>query len=210
MISSGATFEKIDEARVITNLSSGLMGLNLAKAAYKFGAEVTVIKGKSNYNFPSCIKTIEADNHSQMQKLVNAEIVMSDIYISAAAISDYRPKPVDGKIKKKSKITIDLLKTEDILGTIGLKNKKTFLVGFAAESEDLEKNAKKKLVEKNLDMIVGNLIKESMGKTSSKVAIIDKSGEMKLQVDTKTNLSLMILEHIFKIYSKEKENELIN
>ena len=210
LISSGATFEKIDEARVITNLSSGLMGLNLAKAAYKFGAEVTVIKGKSNYNFPSCIKTIEADNHSQMQKFVNAEIVMSDIYISAAAISDYKPKPVYGKIKKKSKITIDLLKTEDILGTIGLKNKKTFLVGFAAESEDLEKNAKKKLVEKRLDMIVGNLIKESMGKTSTKVAIIDKSGEIKLQVGTKTDLSLMILEHIFKIYSKEKENELIN
>ena len=83
-------------------------------------------------------------------------------------------------------------------------------MGFAAESEDLEKNAKKKLVEKRLDMIVGNLIKESMGKTSTKVAIIDKSGEIKLQVGTKTDLSLMILEHIFKIYSKEKENELIN
>tara|TARA_B100000035_G_scaffold286426_1_gene270734 strand:+ start:28463 stop:29662 length:1200 start_codon:yes stop_codon:yes gene_type:complete len=211
LISSGATFEKIDEARAITNISSGLMGLNLAKAAYKFGAEVTVITGKSNYKFPSCIKTIEADNHNQMLKFVNAEIMTSDIYISAAAISDYRPKPLNGKIKKKnSKITIDLLKTKDILGTIGLKNKNTFLVGFAAETEDLEKNAKKKLVEKKLDMVVGNLINESMGKTSSKVAIIDKSGEVKLKVGTKSDLSVTILEHIFKIYSKEKEYELIN
>lgn len=211
LISSGATFEKIDDARAITNLSSGLMGLNLAKAAYKFGADVTVIKGKSNYNFPSCIKTIEADNHSQMLKFVNAEIIASDIYISAAAISDYSPKPVDGKIKKtKSKITIDLLKTKDILGTIGLKNKNTFLVGFAAESEDLEKNAKKKLVEKKLDMVVGNLINESMGKKNSKIIIVDKSGQVNLQEGTKTNLSLTILEYIFKIYSKEKEYELIN
>jgi phosphopantothenoylcysteine decarboxylase/phosphopantothenate--cysteine ligase len=211
LISSGATFEKIDEARAITNLSSGLMGLNLAKAAYKFGAEVTVIRGKSNYNFPPCIKIIEVDNHSQMQKFVNAEIKTHDIYISAAAISDYKPKPMNKKIKKeKTKITIDLFKTEDILGTIGLKNKNTFLVGFAAESEDLEKNAMKKLVEKKLDIVVGNLINESMGKTSSTVTIIDKSGKVKLQVGTKTDLSLTILEHIFKIYSKEKKYELIN
>ena len=83
-------------------------------------------------------------------------------------------------------------------------------MGFAAESEDLEKNAMKKLVEKKLDIVVGNLINESMGKTSSTVTIIDKSGKVKLQVGTKTDLSLTILEHIFKIYSKEKKYELIN
>ena len=110
-IASGAYCEKIEQARVRTQISSVLMGCNLSKDAYNCGAEVTVMKGKSNYNFPYCIKTIAADNHSQMQKFVNAEIVMSDIYISAAAISDFKPKPVYGKIKKNSKITIDLLKT---------------------------------------------------------------------------------------------------
>ena len=212
LISAGATSEKIDDARVITNLSSGFMGLSLAKAAYMFGANVTVVLGRSSYKFPPCIKTIAAHTHSEMLMHINSNIKMNDIYISTAAISDYKPQPIDGKIKKtKSKITIDFLKTEDILGTIGLNNSDAFLVGFAAESEDLIKNAKKKLVEKKLDVIVANLIKESMGKLSTKITIVDKkNNEIVLKEDKKNNLSIFILEHIYKIYSEEKNHEFIN
>lgn len=212
LISAGATSEKIDDARVITNLSSGFMGLNLARAAYMFGANVTVVLGRSSYKFPPCIKTIAAHTHSEMLMHINSNIKMNDIYISTAAISDYKPQPIDGKIKKtKSKIAIDFLKTEDILGTIGLNNSDAFLVGFAAESEDLIKNAKKKLVEKKLDVIVANLIKESMGKLSTKITIIDKkNNEIVLKEDKKNNLSIFILEHIYKIYSEEKNHEFIN
>ena len=212
LISAGATSEKIDDARVITNLSSGFMGLSLAKAAYMFGANVTVVLGRSSYKFPPCIKTIAAHTHSEMLMHINSNIKMNDIYISTAAISDYKPQPINGKIKKtKSKIAIDFLKTEDILGTIGLNNSDVFLVGFAAESEDLIKNAKKKLVEKKLDVIVANLIKESMGKLSTKITIIDKkNNEIVLKEDKKNNLSIFILEHIYKIYSEEKNHEFIN
>lgn len=212
LISAGATSEKIDDARVITNLSSGFMGLSLAKAAYMFGANVTVVLGRSSYKFPPCIKTIAAHTHSEMLMHINSNIKMNDIYISTAAISDYKPQPINGKIKKtKSKIAIDFLKTEDILGTIGLNNSDAFLVGFAAESEDLIKNAKKKLVEKKLDVIVANLIKESMGKLSTKITIVDKkNNEIVLKEDKKNNLSIFILEHIYKIYSEEKNHEFIN
>ena len=211
LISSGATFEKIDDARAITNLSTGLMGLNLAKSAYIFGAEVTVINGKSDHNFPSCIKTFEAHSHCEMLKLVNANIKINDIYISAAAISDYKPLAFNGKIKKdRTNISIDLTKTEDILGSIGLTDKDIFLVGFAAEAEDLLKNARKKLMEKKLDIVIANLIKESMGKPFAKVTIVDKTKEVVLQSDKKINLSVAILKHIFKIYTKEDKNELIN
>ena len=211
LISSGATFEKIDDARAITNLSTGLMGLNLAKSAYTFGAEVTVINGKSDHNFPSCIKIFEAHSHCEMLKLVNANIKINDIYISAAAISDYKPLAFNGKIKKdRTNIAIDLTKTEDILGSIGLMDKDIFLVGFAAESEDLLKNARKKLMEKKLDIVIANLIKESMGKPFAKVTIVDKTKEVVLQSDKKINLSIAILKHIFKIYTKEDKNELIN
>mgnify|MGYP005720715321 FL=1 len=212
LISAGATSEKIDDARVITNLSSGFMGLSLAKAAYMFGANVTVVLGRSSYKFPPCIKTIAAHTHSEMLMHINSNIKMNDIYISTAAISDYKPQPIDGKIKKiESKIAIDFLKTEDILGTIGLNNSDAFLVGFAAESEDLIKNAKKKLVEKKLDVIVANLIKESMGKLSTKITIVDKkNNEIVLKEDKKNNLSIFILEHIYKIYSEEKNHEFIN
>ena len=211
LISSGATFEKIDDARAITNLSTGLMGLNLAKSAYIFGAEVTVINGKSDHNFPSCIKTFEAHSHCEMLKLVNANIKINDIYISAAAISDYKPLTFNGKIKKdRTNIAIDLTKTEDILGSIGSMDKDIFLVGFAAESEDLLKNARKKLMEKKLDIVIANLIKESMGKPFAKVTIVDKTKEVVLQSDKKINLSIAILKHIFKIYTKEDKNELIN
>jgi phosphopantothenoylcysteine decarboxylase/phosphopantothenate--cysteine ligase len=120
LISSGATLEKIDEARAITNLSSGLMGLNLAKMAYMMGAEVTVISGHSNYEFPSCIKTAKAINHNEMSNSINSHIEKNDIYISAAAISDYRPNYTEGKIKKRSEnISLELKKTKDILSHIG-------------------------------------------------------------------------------------------
>ena len=178
LISSGATLEKIDEARAITNLSSGLMGLNLAKMAYTMGAEVTVISGHSNYEFPPCINTIKAINHDEMSNSITSHIEKNDIYISAAAISDYKPNFTEGKIKKESeKISLELTKTKDILSHIGKDFSHKLVVGFAAESENLIENARNKLVSKNLDIIVGNEIKHSMGKTRAKMVIIDQYEE---------------------------------
>jgi phosphopantothenoylcysteine decarboxylase/phosphopantothenate--cysteine ligase len=211
LISSGATLEKIDEARAITNLSSGLMGLNLAKMAYTMGAEVTVISGQSNYKFPSCIKTLKAMNHDEMSHSITSHIEKNDIYISAAAISDYRPNYTEGKIKKESEnISLELTKTKDILSHIGKDFSHKIVVGFAAESENLIKNARNKLVSKNLDIIVGNEIKHSMGKTRAKMVIIDQYEERHLPEAEKEEQSRIILEHIFKFFTRVKRHDTIN
>lgn len=208
LISSGATSEKIDDARAITNLSSGLMGLHLAQSAYILGAEVTVINGKSNYIYPSCIKTISAETHEEMLTQANYHILRNDIFISAAAISDFKPHTVKGKIKKNQKyLSLELFKTEDILSLIKIKNESAFLVGFAAESNNLVKNATKKLNEKKLNMVVANLINESMGKSSAQVTVIDRSSKIVLPKKKKEDLTLDILEQIFKVYSKETNND---
>ena len=211
LISSGATLEKIDEARAITNLSSGLMGLNLAKMAYTMGAEVTVISGHSNYEFPPCIKTIKAMNHNEMNKSITSYIEKNDIYISAAAISDYKPNYIKGKIKKGNEnISLELKKTKDILSYIGKNFGHKLVVGFAAESENLIENARKKLVLKNLDMIIANEIKHSMGKTKAKMVIIDQYEDRYLPEAEKEVQSKIILEHIFKLSSRLKDHDTIN
>ena len=211
LISSGATLEKIDEARAITNLSSGLMGLNLAKMAYTMGAEVTVISGHSNYEFPPCIKTIKATNHDEMNKSITSNIERNDIYISAAAISDYKPNYIKGKIKKENEnISLELKKTKDILSYIGKNFGHKLVVGFAAESENLIENARKKLVLKNLDIIIANEIKHSMGKTKAKMVIIDQYEDRYLPEAEKEVQSKIILEHIFKLSSRLKDHDTIN
>ena len=211
LISSGATIEKIDEARAITNLSSGLMGLNLAKMAYTMGAEVTVISGHSNYEFPPCIKTIKAVNHDEMNKSITSNIEKNDIYISAAAISDYKPNYIKGKIKKENEnISLELKKTKDILSYIGKNFGHKLVVGFAAESENLIENARRKLVLKNLDIIIANEIKHSMGKTKAKMVIIDQYEDRYLPEAEKEVQSKIILEHIFKLSSKLKDHDTIN
>ena len=211
LISSGATLEKIDEARAITNLSSGLMGLNLAKMAYTMGAEVTVISGHSNYEFPSCIKTLKAMNHDEMSHSITSNIEKNDIYISAAAISDYRPNYTEGKIKKGSEyISLELTKTKDILSHIGKDFSHKIVVGFAAESENLIENARNKLVSKNLDISVGNEIKYSMGKTRAKMVIIDQYEERYLPEAEKEEQSRIILEHIFKFFTRVRAHDTIN
>ena len=211
LISSGATLEKIDEARAITNLSSGLMGLNLAKMAYTMGAEVTVISGHSNYEFPPCIKTIKAVNHDEMNKSITSNIEKNDIYISAAAISDYKPNYIKGKIKKENEnISLELKKTKDILSYIGKNFGHKLVVGFAAESENLIENARRKLVLKNLDIIIANEIKHSMGKTKAKMVIIDQYEDRYLPEAEKEVQSKIILEHIFKLSSRVKDHDAIN
>jgi len=211
LISSGATVEKIDEARAITNLSSGLMGLNLAKTAYTMGADVTVVSGNSNYELPQCIKKISAKNHEAMYQSIVSNIENNDIYISAAAISDYKPSYTKGKIKKGSDlISIDLEKTKDILSYVGENFSHKFLVGFAAESENVVENGKNKLLSKNLDIVIGNEIKESMGKTKASMVIIDHDKNTILPEAEKDIQSRIILEYIFKLLSKEKVHDTIN
>jgi phosphopantothenoylcysteine decarboxylase/phosphopantothenate--cysteine ligase len=160
IITGGGTKEPIDPVRVISNLSSGKMAKALVAAAKQAGADVTYI---------------EATTVEGLKKDVLKNFAQADVVIMAAAVSDYRPVTVNNqKIKKKNaKLTIELEKTEDILGLLGKKKTHQYLVGFALESEDLAANAKEKLINKNCDLIVGNST-EALGAENTCVTIISR------------------------------------
>ncbi len=198
LISAGATIEKIDDARAITNLSSGKMGVNIAEIAYTMGADITLVHGRLEHTLPPGINCIYAPDHASMHKVINQKAPEHDVFISVAAISDYLPcNIINGKIKKDvGTINLEFKKSIDILAETKNKNKKLFCVGFSAESKDLIKNAQLKLTSKKIDMIVGNLINESMGQDSTQLYIIDQKEVIHIPIKTKDKLALDILKHI--------------
>ena len=148
--------------------------------------------------FSENINVIHASNAHSMHQAVLKHINNQDIFISVAAVSDYKPKEIfKGKLKKdNSDITLQLTPTIDILKEIGLSKNKIFKVGFAAESENLIENAQKKLKEKNLDLIVANLIHESMGLEDTKISIIDQNNVVEIAKSNKIVAAKAILKEI--------------
>ena len=197
LITSGGTIEMIDDVRGITNLSSGNMGAAIANTAESMGASVTLISSTQQV-FSENINVIYASNAHSMHQAVLKHINNQDIFISVAAVSDYKPKEIfKGKLKKdNSDITLQLTPTIDILKEIGLSKNKIFKVGFAAESENLIENAQKKLKEKNLDLIVANLIHESMGLEDTKISIIDQNNVVEIAKSNKIVAAKAILKEI--------------
>jgi phosphopantothenoylcysteine decarboxylase/phosphopantothenate--cysteine ligase len=197
LITSGGTIEMIDDVRGITNLSSGNMGAAIANTAASMGASVTLITS-THQNFSENIRVIHASDADSMHQAVLEHINNQDIFISVAAVSDYKPKEkFKGKLKKDDlDITLQLTPTIDILKEIGLSKNQIFKVGFAAENENLIENAQKKLKEKNLDLIVANLIHESMGLEDTKISIIDKNNVIDLPKSNKIVAAKAILQEI--------------
>lgn len=159
LVSAGGTKERIDPVRYISNDSSGKTGHAIAKAAYYQGADVQLVTTK-DIPVTIGIEKIKVESAQEMYEVIDQSFTSSDILIMSAAVSDYRVKNrVDSKMKKEKneeKITIELEENPDILKTMGQKKDKQFIVGFAAETENLEEYAKDKLVRKNMDMIVAN------------------------------------------------------
>ena len=164
LVSAGGTKERIDPVRYITNDSSGKMGHAVAEAAYYEGAEVTLVTA-SELPAPSGIETVRVDSALELFDEIDTRFDQTDVLIMAAAVSDYRvANEADSKMKKmddSGPVTIELTENPDILKTMGDKKIEQFLVGFAAETDHLEKYAKKKLKEKNLDVIVANEVGRS-------------------------------------------------
>jgi phosphopantothenoylcysteine decarboxylase/phosphopantothenate--cysteine ligase len=159
LISAGPTYEPIDPVRGITNRSSGRMGLALAEAALDRGADVTIVLGPVSHDPPARARTIKVRSSAEMYASVMQELAGASIVIMAAAVADYRPAQVAGhKIKKDSQeaLVLELEKTEDILEEVCRRKGDRIVVGFAAETQDLIANARKKLVKKNADLIVAN------------------------------------------------------
>ena len=182
LVTAGPTYEDIDPVRYLGNRSSGKMGYWLAKAAYLRGAEVTLISGPSNEIAYLEIKIHNVRTADEMKKAVVGELKKNDILIMAAAVADYKPsEAVSKKIKKEDKLTsLKIAQTEDILSSLKKENKK--IIGFALETNNAEKNALKKLKEKNLDMIVLNSLNDKgsgFEYDTNKIVIINKSGKKK-------------------------------
>ncbi len=173
LITAGGSVENIDPMRAITNMSSGKMGLALARAAWLRGAEVTFIHSSISEKIPYYLEPICAMSADEMYKAVHSQADFQDIIIMAAAVADYTIlKPESQKIKKTGELNISLVRTKDILEDLGkIRKKHLKLVGFAAETKDLEKYAREKLVKKHLDMIVANYLNVS-GKEDTEVIIL--------------------------------------
>lgn len=158
LVTAGPTREAIDPVRYISNHSSGKMGYALAAAAAARGAEVVLVTGPTALPPPPRVRTVPVETAAEMLAAVLAEYEDCDVVVKAAAVADYRPvAPAEHKIKKTDdELTITLTKNADILAELGRRKQGQVLVGFAAETRDLEANARAKLTKKNLDMVVAN------------------------------------------------------
>jgi len=158
LVTAGPTVEDIDPVRFITNRSSGKMGYAIAAAALKRGAKVTLISGPVKIDPPAGVEFVSVRSTKEMASAVLSRFEGATIIIKAAAVADYRPTTqATEKIKKNDgHITIELEKTEDILAELGGRKGNRVLIGFAAETNDTLKNAQKKLIDKNADLIVAN------------------------------------------------------
>jgi len=164
MITAGPTRERIDPVRFITNRSSGKMGFAVAEAAREAGAEVVLVSGPVNVATPPGVRRVDVETAEQMMNAVNEQVADTDIFIAAAAVSDYRPvQCASEKIKKTSdSLTLALSRTTDILATVAARAPRPFVVGFAAETQNVERNALAKLEGKRLDMIAANQVGDNL------------------------------------------------
>ena len=158
LVTAGPTVEPLDPVRYLTNRSSGKMGYALARAAARRGAGVVLVSGPCALAPPAGVEFVPVETARQMRDAVMERFAGADVVIKAAAVADYRPKQAAGlKIKKTGPaLTVELEKNPDILAELGGKKGRRILVGFAAETNDLEKHALAKVREKNLDLLVAN------------------------------------------------------
>ena len=208
LITAGPTREAIDPVRYLTNYSSGKMGYALARVAAAQGADVTLISGPVNLDYPPGVNVVSVTTAKQMHEAVLAVYPKADVVIKAAAVADYRPASVSGqKIKKNDDdLTISLVRNPDILAELGRLKEKQILIGFAAETTSVFENAKDKLLRKNLDMIVANDLTEpgaGFAADTNIVSFIYKDGNYKrLQLMTKKDVALCILDEVWLLASE--------
>ena len=203
LITAGPTQEPIDPVRFITNRSSGKMGYSLAQSAIDYGAKVTLISGPVNLEPPSNCNFISIKTADEMFEAVMHHINDKDVYIGTAAVSDYKPaKMQNNKIKKdgsNSPITLELEENKDILKSVSALNHRPFVVGFAAETNDVIENAEKKLSSKDLDLIVANDVsKKEIGFDSeeNEVTLVTSSDNYLIERQSKKKVSNKIIEFI--------------
>lgn len=204
LITAGPTSEAIDPVRVITNISSGRMGYALAAAAVRAGAEVTLISGPTGLAAPAGTTRIDVSSARDMHQAVLQRYRDQDVFISVAAVADYRPAAAsDSKIKKSADtLTLELIRNPDILGDIAARDDAPFCVGFAAESGDLDAYAQAKRSAKKLPLVVGNLVAEGLGGEDTRVVLYDDAGRHELPRAHKSAVADAIIRHLASLIGK--------
>lgn len=203
VITAGPTQEAIDPVRYISNHSSGKMGYAIAQAAANQGAKVTLISGPTNLPCPDRVERVSVKSAEQMLEASLQRISETDIFIASAAVADYRPSEIaEHKIKKvdgEDQMIIKLVKNPDIVATIAQHPERPFTVGFAAETQDVDVYANKKLVKKNLDMIVANDVSNTnigFNSDNNAATIFWSQGQRQLDLMTKNQMAKEILDAI--------------
>jgi phosphopantothenoylcysteine decarboxylase/phosphopantothenate--cysteine ligase len=203
VVTAGPTWEAIDPVRGLTNLSSGKMGYAVADAAAASGARVTLVSGPTSLPEPENVQRISVTSAQEMHDVVMAETADANIFIAVAAVADYRPlTAATEKIKKHSDtLTIELVRNPDIL-TLAAQQKNLYTVGFAAETCDVEKNAREKLENKAVDLIAANKVGggDGFGTDDNALVLIDGSMNKTLPRMRKTQLARCLVDEIAERY----------
>ena len=214
LITAGPTREALDPVRFISNHSSGKMGYAIAAAAAARGATVTLVSGPVNLPTPAGVKRIDVESALQMQSAVMTEVTHHQIFIACAAVADYRAACVaPEKIKKAGdEISLTLVKNPDIVAGVGaMTTQRPFVVGFAAETQNVEQYARDKLARKNLDLICANDVSlpgQGFNADQNALHLFWKDGQHSLALDSKAALGQQLRDNIVRLYRHTANNTL--
>ncbi|MBS1575837.1 MAG: bifunctional phosphopantothenoylcysteine decarboxylase/phosphopantothenate--cysteine ligase CoaBC [Bacteroidetes bacterium] len=208
IVSAGPTYEPLDPVRFIGNHSSGKMGFEVARQLYEKGAEVTLIMGPTQLEFPvNGMKLVKVNTAAEMYNACKSSFTHADIGVMTAAVADYTPAvKAEQKIKKKEdKFTIELIKTKDILQALGEEKKEgQVLIGFALETNNEKEYALSKLKRKNIDMIVMNSLRDkgaAFGYDTNKITIFEKGGqEFSFDIKSKREVAKDIVDTLIRLH----------
>ena len=206
LISAGPTYEAIDPVRGITNLSSGKMGFSLARAARDAGAQVTLVAGPVNLTGPRDVQRINVRSALEMDKACHSQAGKADVFIATAAVADWRPASAQAqKIKKQGDgqlPSLAFVENPDILAVIAASERARsgalYCVGFAAESQDLEAQAKTKRLRKGVPLLVGNIGPATFGQDDNALLLIDAQGTLAMPRNSKQALARLLVAEISK------------
>jgi phosphopantothenoylcysteine decarboxylase/phosphopantothenate--cysteine ligase len=203
LITAGPTREKIDPVRYLTNRSSGRMGYAIAEAAIRRGARVLLVTGPTSITPPAQTEITRVETAEQMSEAALRLLPESTIVIKTAAVADYKPKlQADQKIKRKGPLTLELEPTTDILAELSRKKTSQLIIGFAAETENVLENARKKLASKALDAIVVNDVsRDGIGFDSDRnaVTIITHDDVVEVPETTKQEVAQRVLDQAVRL-----------
>ncbi len=210
LVTAGPTYEKIDPVRIITNRSSGKMGYAIAEEILSRGGEVILITGPTSLRTPEGAVVINVESTEEMKEKVLENLEKTEVLVMAGAPADFRPKVMySEKVKKENLEKIELERTPDILEEIKKKKGKTLIVGFSAETSNVEENAKRKMLSKGMDIVVANDVSsKEIGFSSdyNEVTILDKEGNvLKTGRKRKREIASIILDQIEKRWSSLNE-----